>query len=391
MSGPKDFIVLFEAARLLQIEARHRAEQRARRAATEARLAQQRKIAEKRIAEMAARRAAIEAESRRRAAATHADVVRQRETIAQRTAERLAQTQSVSGRRGTIDRNDENLQDIDADITTSKPTSSESSISAAVSDACAVIEQLSELSDVQAQSVATKLSSEIEKTEGVTTAGGLQILTRIQGNAKQEYDAAVDRARRLPELVQKVMCWQAELPADEAVSHFCHNPASAWQTQATSLLNDHSAGHAVDVLLERCQNLVAQAEQISHDAGAKQAAFATRNELLADVVSSLQEIGFFVSDPQFENPSDPAGPVLVKATRGREEVAATVDLTDTIRSTWNGIGEEHCKDAFFQYVDQMQAKGIEIKPTRADLQDRPKLKQKGARSLPNSEQQRGRN
>jgi hypothetical protein len=141
-------------------------------------------------------------------------------------------------------------------------------------------------------------------------------------------------------------------------------------------------------VLQRCEELLARAEQMNKEAGETQEAYATRNELLSDVVESLQEIGFFVGDPQFEDPNNPAGPVSLKATRGSEEISASIDLTDTVRSTWDGEAGEHCKQAFFQYVDQMKSRGIEVKPTRADLQDRPELKQKGARSLPSSEHKR---
>ena len=98
----------------------------------------------------------------------------------------------------------------------------------------------------------------------------------------------------------------------------------------------------------------------------------------------MKEIGFFVHDPQYENPADPTGPVIIKAVRGDEEVTTSVDLSETIKSVWNGLADERCKDSFFDYVEQMKAKGVEVKPHREDLRDRPILKQKGANELPRS-------
>jgi hypothetical protein len=106
--------------------------------------------------------------------------------------------------------------------------------------------------------------------------------------------------------------------------------------------------------------------------------------LLGDVIASLQEIGFFVSDPYYENPDDPSGPVVIKAARGSETVTASVDLSEMVRSVWGGVEDERCKDAFFEYVDRMKDKDVEVTPTRADLRERPILKQQGAKDLPRS-------
>lgn len=396
MSGPKDFTIIFAAARRAEIQARRRAERAARKAAAEARLAEQRRLTEKRMAEMAALRAAAQAEARKRSLAAQADLAAHRESTARRTAARLAKVQEDARRRQarSARQPDESpIRDEERSLesaVTDQGGANELPKSNAVAEAYSSLNELSALPDAQAQSVAASLSQSLDAlAEGGQADSDLtEQVKRIGDAARDEHRAALERAHKLPELIRQVVCWQDELQRDDAVVHFCGDRANRWLVDAQSLLAEHEGGRANDAALQTCQELLAHAEAMTKEAGDIQGAYATRNELLSDVIESLQEIGFFVSDPQFENPSDPAGPVSIKATRGGEEISASIDLSDTVRSTWDGVSGEHCKDAFFEYVDQMKARGIEVKPTRADLQDRPELKQKGARSLPRSDHKR---
>lgn len=395
MSGPKDFTIIFQAARRLEIQARRAAERAARQAAVEVRLAEQRRLAQKRMAEMAALRAAAQAEARKRSLAAQAELAKEREKAAQRTAKRLASVQQAAYRRRTS-----SLPNIEASVSNDEERvaasavepepSAQSSMATAAAAAYSVIDELNSLPDGQAQSVAVRLSESLNAMadSGETDADLTKQVEQIRDAAKTEHDAAIDRARRVPELIGQIVCWQEEIQSDEATVHFCRDRAEIWQSEARTALEEHDRGHVNDAVLQKCQDLLKRAEEMSKKVEDTQAAYATRNELLVDVLASLQEIGFFVSDPQFENPNDPAGPVSIKATRGSEVISASIDLSDMVRSTWNGVAGEHCKNAFFEYVDQMKARGIEVKPTRADLQDRPVLKQKGARSLPSSDHKR---
>jgi hypothetical protein len=395
VSGPKDFAVIFAAARIAQIQARRAAERAARKAAAQARLAEQRRLAEKRMAEMAALRATAQAEARKRSLAAHAALAEQREAAARRTAARLSNAQQAENRRRSKTTSDiEATLPDDEDVAVTSPADAEVSTQSAIATVAAaaysVINDLASLPDSEAQGMATRLSESLAAMADSreTNVDLTKEIERIHGDAKAAHAAAVERSQEVPELMRQVVCWQEELQRDEAVVHFCQERAAIWQSDARLAFEEHERGHANDVVLQKCQDLLKRAEEMRKEAEDTQAAYATRNELLADVLASLQEIGFFVSDPQFENPNNPAGPVLIKATRGSEVISASVDLSDTVRSTWDGVAGEHCKDAFFEYVDQMKARGIEVKPTRADLQDRPELKQKGARSLPRSDQKR---
>lgn len=396
MSGPKDFTIIFDAARRLQIQARRAAERSARKAVTEARLAEQRRLVEKRMSEMAALRAAAQAEAQKRSLAAQADLAEQCEKAAQRTAKRLASAQQAAHRQSglrapsDIEASLPDEEERDVSSTAEPEASAQSSIATVAAAAYSIINDLSSLPDGRAQSMAARLSGSLNAMADAGEADSdlTKHVEEIRDAAKTEHVAALERSKRLPELIRQIVCWQEELQCDEAVIHFCRERANVWQSEAQTALEEHGHGQVNDVVLQKCQDLLKRGEAISKEAENTQAAYATRNELLSDVLASLQEIGFFVSDPQFENPNDPAGPVSIKATRGSEEISASIDLSDSVRSTWDGVSGEHCKDAFFEYVDQMKARGIEVKPTRADLQDRPELKQKGARSLPNSDHKR---
>jgi hypothetical protein len=396
MSGPKDFTIIFAAARRLEIQARRAAERAARKAAAEARLAEQRRLAEERMAEMAALRAAAQAEARKRSLAAQADLAAQRETAARRTAARLASAQKAAQRQHAAGSHTDSalpdpiVEESTEPVAEGADTPAPSEIARAAATTYSVINDLNALPDGHAQSVAARLSASLNAMaeSGETDADVTKQVEQIRNEAKTEHIAALDRATRVPDLIRQVVCWQEELQHDEAVVHFCREEARVWQVEAQSTLEDHERGQSNDAVLQKCQDLLTRVEHMTKHAEVTQGAYATRNELLADVIASLQEIGFFVCDPHFENPNDPAGPVTISASRGGEEISASIDLSDTVRSTWDGIAGEHCKDAFFDYVDQMKARGVEVKPTRADLQDRPELKQKSARSLPQSDSKR---
>ena len=165
--------------------------------------------------------------------------------------------------------------------------------------------------------------------------------------------------------------WTTALSADTAVTAFAAAEREAWTNRVGEANADLAA-------------LAAEGQAIHDRAGETQARFDTPNELLRDVIASLQEIGYFVSDPQLADPNDPAGPVVLKATCGSETVTTTVDLSDAIKSVWDGQELEHCKGTFFDYMDAMKARGVSVEPERADLRERPILKQKGMNELPTS-------
>lgn len=191
---------------------------------------------------------------------------------------------------------------------------------------------------------------------------------------------------QLQEKLSELAAWREELAADEAVQQFHRTAAEAWTALADACLADDSPSDSLAEALESVENACGEAQRLHDEAGKRQADFTARNELLRDVIDSFKEIGFFVGDPQYADPNDPAGPVLVKATRGSEVMTASIDLSQMVRSMWDGLQDEHCKASFFEYVERMKARGIEIEPEREDLRQPPMLKQQGAKELPRGQQ-----
>jgi hypothetical protein len=186
------------------------------------------------------------------------------------------------------------------------------------------------------------------------------------------------------EAIFDILQWKDLLSSDSDVSEFERPNLESWTSDCDHLLDGLSSSPCRD-LREHANSLVDRAKQLHLSAGEKASKFNTRNELLNDIIASLKEIGFLVTDPRFDNPQDPGGTVVLVAMRGNERMEAKIDLSNQIKSTWNEISEEHCKSSFFQYVDAMSARSVEVKPDRDDLQARPERIQVNAKSLPRNQ------
>jgi len=203
---------------------------------------------------------------------------------------------------------------------------------------------------------------------------------------EQMTNAATEAATtELHSKLAQIQGWTDTMETDQTVKDFRPAQLSDWRNAANSILADSNAGHPMTEIEDRCNTVLTQAKHIFDEAGELKGKFDTRNELLTDIIASFKEIGFHVGDPFFEHPDDPTGPVILKATCGSETVTASIDLGTTVRSVWDGVETEQCKDAFFDYVDRMKQRGIDVDPERADLRERPKLLQKGANELPRSQ------
>jgi hypothetical protein len=173
--------------------------------------------------------------------------------------------------------------------------------------------------------------------------------------------------------------WIQALADDTAVRTFANSQQEEWHGRAESLVN--SAPAEFETLADR---LASEAQLLHAHAGEMQLQFDARNRLLTDVIQSMKEIGYFVSDPYFADPSNPGSSVILKAVCGSQVVTTSVDLSSMVKSVWDGQEHEGCKDVFFNYVDAMKSRGVEVEPERSDLRERPVLKQKGANELPRS-------
>lgn len=173
--------------------------------------------------------------------------------------------------------------------------------------------------------------------------------------------------------------WSAALAVDEVVQTFVAADSAAWQKRVQAVATETQG--PIDASIDK---LLAEAQALHDRAGDLKTRFDTRNELLRDVIASMQGLGYFVSDPQFADPSDPSSPVVLKAVCGSEVVTTTVDLSSMVKSVWDGQEHEHCKGEFHDFMEAMKSRGVEVTPEREDLRRRPVLKQKGANELPRS-------
>jgi len=133
---------------------------------------------------------------------------------------------------------------------------------------------------------------------------------------------------------------------------------------------------------ENLRRLITQSRSLVTESLTKESNFEVRNKLLQTTINALQSLGFFVSDPEYSNPADPLGKVALMATRGAERVVLSVPLVGDVQSDWQGVPEEPCKGDFFAFLDKLEEGGFPCKPTRPDLQERPKLIRKGEKQLP---------
>ncbi|MDZ4848902.1 MAG: hypothetical protein SGI77_06385 [Pirellulaceae bacterium] len=192
-------------------------------------------------------------------------------------------------------------------------------------------------------------------------------------------------AKLIQERLTELMNWKFELTQDENVTDFQNAERDRWLQVLKDEIEHSNSSDDAKRLLDT-EKLIQDAKSIFESANEIESKLQIRNEILASIIASLKEIGFVVRDPYYEDAAQPDQPVHVHASRGTEFMKATIDLDQEIRSVWNDIEAEHCKSTFFSYIDAMEAKGLEVKPKTDGLENRPILKQRGAKSLPKSKQ-----
>lgn len=222
---------------------------------------------------------------------------------------------------------------------------------------------------------AIKTRQELEQAKAASAApGDLESVTektKLQASARE-----ADRSEK----VAMLNGWSAALAGDSAVISFAAKDFAQWSSRVEAIKCITEANFS-----EKADELAIEAQTIHDRAGDIQAQFDTRNELIRDVIESMKEMGYFVSDPYLADPSDPSTPAILKATCGSEVVTTSIDLTSTVKSIWDGQEHEHCKNSFFDFMKSMKSHGVSITPEREDLRERPVLKQQDANELPRSE------
>lgn len=335
MSGPKNHRVRLSAARRQAEHIRREAANAARRRATKERMRASRQRAALQAAELARRRAEVvrhraEEALEIRARATRDDLERRRRSV---------RDVAVNGEQDD-DQSSNTRKDEDA---SSKPPTSHTP------------------------------PADIQEAASTSTSQAIRVVSS-------------DATDQLRERLLELSAWRDALGADEAVQQFHRKAADAWRAAADACLAEDASTATFTETLDSLENMCREAQRLHDEAGTNQAEFAARNDLLRDVMDSLKEIGFFVGDPTYAIADDPAGPVLLKATRGPEMMTASIDLSQAVHSVWDGQEDEHCKATFFEYVERMKARGVDVDAERSDLQEPPRLKQQGAKELPRGQQ-----
>ena len=183
--------------------------------------------------------------------------------------------------------------------------------------------------------------------------------------------------------------WLDTLQNSEEVKHFAGHRLQPWLAVTSELLSVAPGSRNTRQRLTAVQDAILQAEQIEAEAIEVSEKFEQRNSVLKDILESLQEVGFFVQDPEFLDPTRPDQAVIIRANRADQTMEAKVELDASVESDWQGIHGEYCTDAFFEYVKQMNQRGVEITSDNPQLE--PVLKQQNALNLPTANEHRSGN
>lgn len=402
MSGPKDYVLILAAGSIAAELARRGAANAARQRATQERMRRNRERAERKTAKLAQKRAqaAQRTQARIEAERRANELARKRAEAAQREqarieAERKRQVEAQKRLDVVADakqRNDARMDAKRADIRDAAERLADAHAQAVRDD---LAQRRLNASGIHAENVqrAEQPADVIAEDEigGLPAPTAEEFLT--SGLQASDSDAGADDSaiaadvNALQEKLSELTAWREELADDDAAQQFHRDAVAAWGAAAAAYLaEDSAADGSVAEALDSIDKLCNDAKRLHDEAGTRQADFFARNEMLLHVMDSLKEIGFFVGDPAYADPNDPSGPVLVKATRGSEVMNASIDLSQVVRSVWDGLEDEHCKASFFEYVDQLKTRGVEVQAERADLRAPPILKQQGAKDLPRGQQ-----
>ncbi len=225
-----------------------------------------------------------------------------------------------------------------------------------------------------------KNSEEFRKAESLQQGKAEQ---KHESNTKTVIENEIDE--QIENQLQVVLQWQAGFNENDDVKTFAASDLQAWRTKAEQTIAMITGTAASTETLSRLQEATAQAEQLELKAGEISDKFFARNAVMADVMDSLKEIGFFVQNPEFADPNDPTGAVIIRANRGNQNLETSISLDQKVESDWQGVHGEYCTGGFFEFVQAMDNRGVIVVPNDSNLM--PKLLQKGAKNIPNSHQQ----
>ncbi len=180
--------------------------------------------------------------------------------------------------------------------------------------------------------------------------------------------------------------WLETFENSDDVQHFAKGRFERWQAASEKLLSQTIQTGGDQQHLTSVQQAVLEAERIETEAIDITEKFEQRNSVLKDIIESLQEVGFFVQNPEYVDPTRPDLAVIIRANRADQTMEAKVDLNAAVESDWQGVHGMYCTNTFFDFVKQMNARGINISSDNPQLA--PRLNQMDAMELPGNRELR---
>ena len=198
--------------------------------------------------------------------------------------------------------------------------------------------------------------------------------------AEVEDDSMV--AATLSELLGSLEARAKAMTQDAAIMSACQREVAEWDASRAGL----AASKPDRGVVERAEQLIAQSESIATQAYELAKKREEREYLLKAINESLQAAGYFTDPPVVPDGGGAAGPVTLVAHKAGKEVTVLVPMGEgLIKSVWDGFAGEHCVDSFIDYVEEMRKRGLSVNPARADIADRPRLREAGRKDLPRSD------
>ncbi len=209
--------------------------------------------------------------------------------------------------------------------------------------------------------------------------------TQREHEARARAAAEIEMQQQIESQLQTVLQWQASFSENDDVQNFTARELLDWRTTTEETIAMITNAPSSVETLNRLQEVISHAEHLEQKAGEVSDKFFARNAVMTDIIDALKEIGFFVQEPEFANPNDPSGAVIIRANRGNQSLSTSISLDQKVESDWQGVHGEYCTGGFFEFVQAMDDKGLIVTPNDPNL--KPRLLQKGAKNLPDGRQQ----
>lgn len=228
---------------------------------------------------------------------------------------------------------------------------------------------------------ASDLGSPSVRDVPATAPRDVSVTSPLADQAHAKAAKAAKIAEEFAELCEAIEARRDTLAEDMPLRAACGERFSSWaercaraaslQPSEASLQEIRQAMEEGDLLVQHALDVAQQVER--------------RRKVMQVIVESFNAIGFFTHLADEGTVENPAEKVVIVARKGVEEVKVSLPLGEQpVESRWNGQTDEKCVDSFVTYIQQMGKRGITCRPTRSDLDDRPRLRQAGRKDLPRS-------